>query len=179
MFGSVGLRFLRVSLSLRSQLANTNPYFAWAVEYILAYAEWAGADFTITSVNRTADQQWDLFRKFDTTAVAPGCSQHQYGAAVDVVFQRADWQRWWGASARNFGLSTVVGDPVHAQLVPGARFREWSTSRGFCPDPNYAVQSMVETKAWRDCLLAASRDSKTSRTCNEMKSTWHSNLPRY
>jgi len=154
-----------MSISKRQELERTNPYFSWATRYILAYADRAGARYTITSVFRTPAQQWELFRKFDTTAVAPGCSQHQYGAAVDVKFDRADWQRWWQASARNFGLTTVQGDSVHAQLIPGARFREWSTSQGLCPDPNYPVQSMTETKAWRDCLLAASRDSKTSRTC--------------
>jgi len=126
-----------VSLSLRSQLAGTNPYFAWAVEYILEYAQNAGAHFHITSVNRTAQQQFELYRKANSLAVRPGCSQHEYGAAVDVWFERAAWQRWWGASARNFGLTTVSGDPVHAQLVPGAEFREWTTRQGFCPDPSF------------------------------------------
>jgi len=126
-----------MSLALRSQLAGTNPYFRWAVEYILDYAGRAGAHFHITSVNRTAQQQWDLWTAPNSLAVQPGCSQHQYGAAVDVWFERSDWQRWWGASARNFGLTTVRGDPVHAQLVPGADFREWSTSQGLCPDPAF------------------------------------------
>jgi len=144
-----------MSLSIRSQLANTNPYFAWAVQYILDYAERSGAQFTITSVNRTAEQQWELYRDFNSKAVEPGCSQHQYGAAVDVDFVRDDWQRWWQASARNFGLTTVRGDDVHAQLVPGAQFREWAVRRGFCPDPVYRspIQMFDSADNWRNCLL--------------------------
>jgi len=126
-----------MSLSIRSQLANTNPYFAWAVEYILTYAQRARANFTITSVNRTAQRQWELWNTPGSFAVQPGCSQHQYGLAVDVSFARDDWQRWWQASARNFGLTTVRGDSVHAQLVPGAEFREWASSHGLCPDPSF------------------------------------------
>jgi len=129
-----------MSLSLRSRLSGLNPYFGWAVEYILTYAQRSGANFSITSVNRTAQEQWALFDSPNSLAVLPGCSQHQYGAAVDVVFSRQDWQRWWLASARNFGLTTVIGDLWHAQLVPGARFREWSRSQGLCPDPRYPTE---------------------------------------
>jgi len=130
-----------MSLSTRSQLAATHPYFAWAVDYILSYAANNGGEFTITSIQRSAQQQWDLYARVNTTAVRPGCSQHQYGAAVDVKFKLPNWQNWYLSSVRNFGLSTVVGDPVHVQLIPGTRFREWSTSQGFCPDPRYPKET--------------------------------------
>jgi len=133
-----------MSLSIRSRLTGTHPYLAWAAEYILAYAQQAGAQFQITSVNRTADEQFDLWSAPNTLAVAPGCSQHQYGSALDVWFERADWQRWWTASAQNFGLTTVRGDSVHAQLFPGGAFREWSTARGFCPDPRFPKQPVFD-----------------------------------
>jgi len=138
-----------MSLALRSRLAGLNPYFSWAVEYILTWAEQHGGQFTVTSVNRTEQEQWDLWEDPFSPAVEPGCSQHQYGAAVDVAFDRDDWQRWWQASARNFGLTTVRGDSVHAQLVPGAEFREWTTSQGLCPSPAF--------RAWEQRLIAQAK----------------------
>jgi len=155
-----------MSLSTRSQLASTNPYFAWAIEYILTVADQYRGQYTITSVNRTADKQWELFRQFDSKAVAPGCSQHQYGAAVDVVFSNEAWQNWYLASARNFGLSTVVGDPVHVQLIPGGRFREWTVSQGLCPDPSFPVNEFTSSRQWRDCLLNASRTKGFQGSCD-------------
>lgn len=126
-----------MSLSIRNKLAGTHPYLGWAIEYILTFAAGNGGRFTITSVNRLAKKQWDLFNRPNSNAVQVGCSQHQYGAAVDVQFLTGAWQEWFLASARNFGLSTVLGDPVHVQLIPGARFREWSASHGLCPDRSY------------------------------------------
>lgn len=126
-----------MSLSLRNKLSGTHPLFAWAIEYILDYATQAGGKFTVTSVNRTAQKQWELFAAPNSKATWVGCSQHQYGLAADVVFEGKGWQEWYLASARNFGLSTVSGDPVHVQLIPGARFGEWSRAQGLCPDPRY------------------------------------------
>jgi len=128
-----------MSLSTRSQLRSTHPYLAWSIGYILDAASHWGGKFTITSVNRTAAKQQELFRRAGSSAARPGCSQHQYGAAVDVIFEDPRWQDWYLASARNFGLTTVRGDSVHVQLIPGARFREWAEPRGLCPDPNYPV----------------------------------------
>jgi len=156
-----------MSLSARQQLRNTHPYMAWAVEYILAVANSYGGRHSITSVNRTAQEQFELYRGSGLQAVPPGCSQHQYGAAVDVVFENPDWQSWYLQSARNFGLSTVLNDPVHVQTFPGAQFREWTESQGYCPDPSY--QSFYESMAWSDCLIDASRANRlgdrTRRTC--------------
>jgi len=156
-----------MSLSAKSQLRTTQPYLAWAVEYILAVANSYGGTHSITSVNRTAQEQWDLYRRPNSLAVRPGCSQHQYGLAVDVKFQDPRWQDWYSASARNFGLSTVQGDPVHVQLVPGARFREWAVPQGYCPDPSYAqsILSFDSSMEWKACLSRFARDSSLSGSC--------------
>jgi len=130
-----------MSLSLRSQLRTANPYFAWAVEYILDVADHWGGEYSITSVNRTAAEQHALRESRTSIAAPAGCSQHQYGMAADVVFSNTAWQDWYLASARNFGLTTVLGDSVHVQMVPGARFREWAELQGLCPDPTYSLPS--------------------------------------
>jgi len=153
-----------MGLSIRSRLAGTNPYLAWALEYILTYARQAGGEFTITSVNRTIEQQWDLWKGRNPSAVRPGCSQHQYGLAVDVFFENADWREWYLASVRNFGLTTVSGNSVHVQLVPGARFREWSESQGLCPAPYYRNLILqdplpVDSQTFRECGPLATRSS--------------------
>jgi len=107
------------------------------VRYILDYADRFGPEYSITSGVRTAAEQNVLRQTAGVFAVEPGCSQHEYALAVDVKFKRADWQEWYLASARNFGLITVRGDPVHVQGVSGGRFREWAVSQGLCPDPQY------------------------------------------
>lgn len=126
-----------MSLSLRSKLIGTHPYFAWATEYILDVADRYGGRYSVTSVIRTAQRQWELHNRPNSNAVRPGCSQHQYGMAADVQFSNSAWQEWYLASARNFGLTTVRGDDVHTQLFPGAQFREWTTAQGLCPDPSF------------------------------------------
>lgn len=126
-----------MSLSLRNQLAGLHPYVSWSLEYILTYAQQAGAQFSILSTNRTPSEQHALFQRNPSRAARAGCSQHQYGLAADVQFARSDWQDWYLASVRNFGLTTVEGDRPHVQAIPGAVFREWAQSQGLCPDPRF------------------------------------------
>lgn len=130
-----------MNLSTTSQLADLHPYMAWAIGYILEVAEAYGGRYTITSVTRTAKQQWDLYNSLPTRAARPGCSQHQYGAAIDVLFEETAWQNWWQQAARYFGLTTVSGDPVHVQLIPGADFLRLVEGRDVCPDPTYFRES--------------------------------------
>jgi len=126
-----------MSLSIRNRLMGLHPYVSARVEYILEYASRWGPEVSITSTVRTAREQWDLLNRVNSIAAPVGCSQHQYGLAVDVSFQDPNWQNWYLASARNFGLTTVTGDPVHVQAVPGAVFGEFVRSIGLCPDPKY------------------------------------------
>jgi len=126
-----------MSLSTQARLSVLQPFMSQRIGFILAVAEHYGGKFVITSVNRSAAQQSSLYQAPGSLAVFPGCSQHQYGLAVDVLFERQDWQNWYLAMSRNFGLTTVDGDPVHVQGVSGARFRESALPLGLCPDPAY------------------------------------------
>lgn len=128
-----------MSLSLRRQLNNVHPWVADRVRYILDYADHWGPAYSITSGVRTAQDQWDLFDRPNSRAVQVGCSQHQYGLAIDVWFEDPAWQQWYLSSARNFGLTTLPFDPVHVQAVPGGHFREAAQSYGLCPDPRYPL----------------------------------------
>jgi len=140
-----------VSISTRSQLRSSNPYLAWAVQYILDVASRYGGQHSITSVNRTAQEQWDLYNRPNSLAVRPGCSQHQYRAAVDVKFEDPAWQNWYLASVRNFGLTTVRNDPVHVQLLTGAAFRAWAQPYRACPDPRFPTYAFTQSLLYQHC----------------------------
>lgn len=130
-----------MSLATSRVLNSVHPYVADRVRYILRYASQWNPKFTVTSGYRSAAEQWALVTDRNVTAARVGCSQHQYGLAVDVKFERDDWQRWYLDSARRLGLSTVSGDPVHVQAYPGTSFRNYVEGQGWCPDPSYPAQS--------------------------------------
>jgi len=151
-----------VSLSTRSRLAGMHPWISSRLIFILEYAEQHGARFSITSVNRTPQRQWELYNQPNSKAVRPGCSQHQYRLASDTLFEEPAWQNWYLQSARNFGLTTVAGDPVHVQAVPGSNFRSLIAFYGLCPDPNYPPRAPITSFAHPDGRVVTNPDG--SRT---------------
>jgi len=146
-----------MNLTTSSQLSDLHPYLQQVVRVILEVAEAYGGRYTITSATRTAKAQWDLYRDLYPKAARPGCSQHQYGAAIDVLFEDLAWQTWWLEAVRYFGLTTVSGDEVHAQLIPGRDFLNLVEGMNVCPDPAYHWEVFADSMRWRDCLLEASR----------------------
>jgi len=126
-----------MSFLSRPALNGVHPWVAGRVAYILEYADRWGPRYSVTSGVRSAQKQYDLYLSPGNTAVPPGCSQHQYGVAVDVWWQDPAWNNWYLQSARNFGLTTVRGDPLHVQAYPGVSFRNWSQRSGFCPDSRF------------------------------------------
>lgn len=127
--------FLLVSLS---KFSRVHPYVTDRVRYLLRIADRYGGRHTVTSGYRTAFDQQRLFRTIRNVPVAePGCSQHEYGLAVDVKFSDPRWQNWYLRAARALGLTTVSDDPVHVQAVPGSAFRPIVTRAGLCPDPRF------------------------------------------
>ncbi len=130
----------------RRELNGVHPWVAARIDYILDYADQWGPNYSITSGVRTAQEQWELFSRPNTIAAEVGCSQHQYGFAVDVWFEDPAWQQWYLSSARNFGLTTIPGDPVHIQAIPGRTFRQWTSAAGACPDPRYPTSVPIDTE---------------------------------
>jgi len=126
-----------MSLSNRRVLNSVHPWVADRIRYILDYADNWNPRYSITSGVRTAPEQFELYRTPGLLAAQVGCSQHQYGFATDVSFEDPNWQNWYLASARNFGLITVAGDDVHVQAFLGSTFREVVADLGYCPDRRY------------------------------------------
>lgn len=126
-----------MSLHTRARLGFLHPWVADRIRYILDYADNWNPTYSITSGYRTAQEQWALYQDPNSPAARVGCSQHQYGLAADVKFERQDWQNWYLDSARRLGLSTVSGDPVHVQAIPGVTFAQLSRAEGLCPDVYY------------------------------------------
>jgi len=129
-----------MSLTTRRALNSVHPWVSDRIRYILDYADNWRPVYSITSGLRTAQEQWALVQNRNVIAARVGCSQHQYGLAADVKFERDDWQSWYLDSARRLGLSTVSGDPVHVQAYPGTPFRSYVESQGWCPDTSFGPQ---------------------------------------
>jgi len=105
---------------------------------LLRIADRYGGKYTILSGYRSLNKQFKLWEaQTSTPAAFPGCSQHNYGLAVDVSFTDNRWQRWFMGNAQKIGLQTVVGDRNHLQVLPGADFRRRAEGSGLCPDPAF------------------------------------------
>jgi len=112
------------------------------------YMEALGGVQIYLSGFRTDAEQQRLFQRAGTRPVAaPGCSQHQYGYAVDLAwgllreespighFSPKEIESFMGEVGRILGLTTVARDPGHFQIFPGADFRNWAVLSGFCVPP--------------------------------------------
>ncbi len=136
---------------------------------------WGGGQIYLSGV-RSFDQQDILFRQKRVRPVAaPGCSQHQYGFAVDVswlpIIDFAANIQLTGKQTddimidlgRQLGLVTVPGDPGHFQVFPGSEFRTWAVASGFC-DPNLRIErEELELRSFLGKLFVRERDEEQLR----------------
>lgn len=121
-----------------SNFGGVHPYVADRVRFLLRIADRYGGQYQVLSGQRTLDKQWELLNTVKDRPVAfPGCSQHNYGLAMDVRFRDPRWQRFFQEAARAIGLVTVAGDPNHVQAIPGNVFRRETELRNLCPSPGY------------------------------------------
>jgi len=94
----------------------------------------------------------------------PGCSQHNYGFAVDgswdlitqvtakgrpKIFGPAETIAFMNSAARHAGLHLVANDTGHFQVYPGIQFKEWAVSWGYC-NPNPPTPRWILQQAARD-----------------------------
>ena len=127
-----------------SKWSGVHPYVTDRVRYLLRIADRYGSRYRVISGKRNARQQWGLWNaKSRFPAAFPGCSQHEYGLAMDVQFDSGEWQRWYQASAKNIGLTTIRNDPHHVQAVPASVIRPILEREGLCPNPQY-----LEARYW-------------------------------
>jgi len=146
-----------------SKWAGVHPYVADRVRWILGIADQYGGKYTVLSGVRTNSKQFELWKdQYGTgrVAAAPGCSQHNYGFAMDVHFPDPAWSNWFGQVASQIGLMEVAGDPGHVQVWPGWKFMEILQPYAVCPDRKYtAAMGAFDTyqAAIRECAAAPGR----------------------
>lgn len=141
-----------MSLGIKGGL---NPYLKDRIQWIEDVIDYYGGQTVYISGYRSHKEQVRLWEKrnspfnLDTRPVAqPGCSQHEYGYAVDVAFLPAidmipdlglptsnPFTEYADALAEYVGLVLVRGDPGHYQVIPGNEFKAWAKAAGLCPDP--------------------------------------------
>lgn len=157
-----------MSLSESRALTNVHPALAERIRYMGAVLDFWGGKQLYLSGFRTSEEQQILFDRRGRRPVArPGCSQHQYGFAVDVSWlpvmnfaeniqlspkQTDDLMEQLG---RQLGLTVVAGDTGHFQIFDGAFFKNWAVRSGFCdptPVPPIATFSPPRTDfVFRTC----------------------------
>lgn len=134
-----------MSLRESQALTGVHPWLAERIRFLGQVIDiWGGRQVYISGF-RTKAEQKRLFDSTTTRPVAsPGCSQHEYGYAVDVlwlpIFNFADniqlspreTNRAMQDLGRDLGLITVERDTGHFQVFPGSEFRDWAVRSGFC-----------------------------------------------
>jgi len=163
-----------MSLSESQALTNVNPALAERIRYMGALIDYWGGKQGYLSGVRSLDKQRQLFNTLtDRPVAAPGCSQHQYGFAVDVFWLPIISFRFniqmTGRQTNQFmetvgealGLKTVQNDLGHFQIFPGPQFKAWAVGSGFC-DPNDTPVKVVSSFAHPDGAVVTRSDG--SRT---------------
>jgi len=140
-------------------LRGVSPYIRDAINWITKIVEINGGSATYYSGRRSLREQqelWDFCEKRKPSVTrfprvpcpfpvaTPGCSQHEYGFAVDAGFfspaNRLGLTSSWNDLAQDlgrqyWGLSTVANDPNHFQMYPITTFLPWARETGQCPPP--------------------------------------------
>ena len=138
-----------------SKLSGVHPVVADRVRAILNVVDAHRGEYTITSGYRSLDQQQSLYMDGITSA-RPGCSQHNYGLAVDVLFTgtyRDFWIEFFTQACNYLGLTTVTGDPGHVQAIAGSSFRNLAGAAGLCPAPGYPKRHLFASTSGPPSLL--------------------------
>jgi len=138
-----------------SQILNSlHPWLSARVQWIQTVAELVGGKIVLISGRRSLASQRQLYDTVVGRPVAfPGCSQHNYGFAVDAdyqliiqdrgripkagagvrIFSPAESTAFYNSLARHASLTLVANDDGHMQIYPGIQFREWAVSQRLCP----------------------------------------------
>ena len=153
-----------MSLSESRALNNVDPWLAIRMRFLGQVIDLWGGGQRYLSGFRTQEQQERLFSRRGVRPVArPGCSQHQYGFAVDVlwlpIIDFAQNIQLTGKQTdelmislgQQLGLVTVRGDPGHFQVFPGSEFRTWAVASGFCAPRPTSQELFQQSEIFRLC----------------------------
>ena len=133
-----------MNLAMRGQL---NPWLVERIQWIEDMVDYYGGSAIYLSGFRTWREQADLYSKrwrSSRPVARPGCSQHQFGMAVDVAFGArfpdavdiGTFERFARDLAVHVDLVTVSNDPGHFQVWPAWEFIQMARQAGFCPSAN-------------------------------------------
>ena len=163
-----------MSLSESRALSGVEPWLAvrvkWLGEVINA---WGGVQIYLSGLRDRAEQQRLFDRTRNRPVAAPGCSQHQYGYAVDVAwallrefsplgdFSPLEINQLMSDLGTQIGLVTVRDDRGHFQIFPGSEFKPWAVASGFC-DPNFR-EPLPRGFVEQVCGIGALRVTQTHR----------------
>ena len=137
-----------MSLQESQALSGVHPWLAVRIIFMREVIDlWGGGQRYLSGVRTREQQQALFFRPSERPVAAPGCSQHQYGYAVDIfwlpIINFAQNLQLTGKQTdevmidlgQQLGLVTVRDDTGHFQVFPGSEFKAWAVASGFC-DPN-------------------------------------------
>jgi len=156
-------------------LRGVDPYLKEAMGWLTWVAESWGGGVSFFSGRRTrADQQelWDFCKAREPSitrfpsvpcpfpVATPGCSQHEYGFAVDAGFFSPrnrlgiseSWNGYFQGLAKEYwGLSTVANDPNHFAMYPSSDFLPWARATGQCPTNPPVLSLKEQSTIYRIC----------------------------
>lgn len=132
-------------------LGGLDPWLRVRIDWMGQVIDaWGGVQIYLSGFRTKAEQERlmrSLAQIFSQRPVAgPGCSQHQYGYAVDVAwgllreesalghFNPKEINDLMSNLGNSIGLVTVARDSGHFQIFPGSEFKPWAIAAGFC-DP--------------------------------------------
>lgn len=99
--------------------SDLHPSFAPWARWLYACAEYNRLSPRVTSTYRSLSDQQRLRSRYEMgesryPAAKPGCSQHNYGLAFDMVSQNNAWLgRVWESVGGRWGGTFSNYDPVH------------------------------------------------------------------
>lgn len=158
-------------------LSGIHPWLAVRVKWLGdVIGAWGGVQIYLSGFRTEAEQirlMRSLAQRFSPRPVAgPGCSQHQYGYAVDVAwgllreespigeFSPKEINDLMSNLGNSIGLVTVAQDSGHFQIFPGSEFRAWSVASGFCdPVETERLRAQFQVRAL-DILSVRERDAE-------------------
>ena len=169
-----------MSLKESRALNGVEPWLAVRIQWLGAVINhWGGVQIYLSGLRDRAEQSILFDREGPRPVAAPGCSQHQYGYAVDVAwallkefsplgdFSPTQINTLMSDLGRSIGLVTVQRDPGHFQIFPGSEFKPWAVASGFCNPTAVPQFLLVEANQLiEDALLESAARRARIRTIN-------------
>jgi len=168
------------------RLSGVNPYLQEAMGWLSdLFDSWGGSSTFWSGYRSNADQRelFDYCRRREPSitkfpavpcpfpVATPGCSQHEYGFAVDASFfsdRGGVWTAYAQELARDYwGLHRIPGDTNHFQMYSSQQWLPWVKEIGNCrPEPRQAaIPFFPQRPPGRIDLICGAGTNATSVSC--------------